>query len=121
MDLIAFVTDEENLDVYRINGQKAFGLKRKTLETTIDCLCWEFNGQAVAVSWSDGCTDILSSETGKVLFKDLPPPTSASKPENQTPRVSFMGWGLNFIDVEAVKRRTGISKRKTNGASAGSR
>jgi anaphase-promoting complex subunit 4 len=116
MDLIALVTDEENLDVYRINGQKAFGLKRKTSEMTIDCLCWEFNGQAVAVSWSDGCTDILSSETGKVLFKDLPPPTSVSKPGNQPPRISSMGWGLNFIDVEAVKRRTGINKRKTNGA-----
>jgi anaphase-promoting complex subunit 4 len=124
MDLIALVTDEENLDVYRINGQKAFSMKRKSSDANIDCLCWEFNGQAIAISWNDGFTDILSSETGKVLFKDLPPPTttsSAAKTQNSSsasPRIQCIGWGLNFIDVEAVKRRTGISKRKTSGTTS---
>ncbi|KAF2715427.1 hypothetical protein K504DRAFT_457593 [Pleomassaria siparia CBS 279.74] len=108
MDLIAIVTDEENLDVYRINGQRAFGLKRKNSDASIDCICWEFNGQAIAVAWSDGYTDILSSETGKVIHKDLPPPTS----KLQTTRIQCIGWGLNFIDVEAVKRRTGLSKKR---------
>ncbi|KAF2797145.1 hypothetical protein K505DRAFT_270052 [Melanomma pulvis-pyrius CBS 109.77] len=108
MDLIAVVTDEENLDVYRINGQRAFGLKRKSSDAAIDCICWEFNGQAIAVAWSDGFTDILSAETGKVIHKDLPPPTSGP----QIPRIQCIGWGLNFIDVDAVKRRTGSSKKK---------
>ncbi|KAJ5047724.1 anaphase-promoting complex, cyclosome, subunit 4-domain-containing protein [Bipolaris maydis] len=64
MDLVAVVTDEENLDVYRINGQRAFGLKRKSEDVCVDALQWEFNGKSIAVSWSDGSTDLISAETG---------------------------------------------------------
>ncbi|KAH7128403.1 anaphase-promoting complex, cyclosome, subunit 4-domain-containing protein [Dendryphion nanum] len=112
MDLIALVTDEENLDVYRINGQRAFGLKRKNSDATIDFICWEFNGQAIAVAWNDGLTDILSAETGKVIHKDLPAPSKGPT----KPRIGCIGWGLNFIDVEAVKRRTGLRKKKQGDA-----
>lgn len=115
MDLIAVVTDEENLDVYRINGQRAFGLKRKNTDASIDSICWEFNGQAIAVAWSDGFTDILSAETGKVIHPNLATPSLS----NGEPRIQCMGWGLNFIDAETVKRRTGLRKQhKINGASA---
>lgn len=115
MDLIALVTEEENLDVYRINGQRAFGLKRKSATTTVDVICWEFNGQAIAVAWSDGCTDILSAETGKVIHPNIPAPSVGVG----SPRIQCIGWGLNFIDVDAVKRRTGAPKQKTkNGITA---
>lgn len=123
MDLIALVTDEENLDVYRINGQRAFGLKRKSEDECVDAICWEFNGQAVAVAWSDGFTDVVSSETGKVIHKDVPPPPTVrgdeeGEGEEVGKRIRCIGWGLNFIDVEAVKRRTGLKKqkKKTNGS-----
>lgn len=122
MDLIAVVTNEENLDVYRINGQKAFGLKRKGDDVTIDALQWEFNGKNIAVSWSDGCTDLVSAETGKVSHKDLMLPVS-TKDENSMldadapARVKCMGWGLNFIDVETVKNRTG-TKLRSNGTTS---
>lgn len=109
MDLIAVVTDEENLDVYRLNGQLAFSLKRKSEDVTVDALQWEFNGKSIAVSWSDGSTDLVNAETGKVAHKDLmlPTPTGA---EDAPSRVKCIGWGLNFIDVDAVKRRTGVQK-----------
>ncbi|KAF2194781.1 hypothetical protein K469DRAFT_744590 [Zopfia rhizophila CBS 207.26] len=114
MDLIAVVTDEENLDVYRINGQRSFGIKRKNSRTGIDFICWKFNGQSIAVAWSDGLMDIISAETGKILQKDVPPPATAQGSR----RIQYIGWGLNFINVEAVKRRTGIRKKKTNGSAA---
>lgn len=44
MDLVAVVTQEETLDVYRLNGQRAFSLKRKNLEGKVDSICWKFNG-----------------------------------------------------------------------------
>jgi hypothetical protein len=117
MDLIAVVTDEENLDVYRISGQRAFGLKRKSEDVGVDALQWEFNGKSIAVSWSDGSTDLVNAETGKVACRDLMLPISGEKgeggEEKVLPRVKCMGWGLNFIDVEAVKRRVGS---RTNGA-----
>lgn len=109
MDLIAVVTTEENLDVYRINGQRAFGLKRKSEDVVVDTIKWEFNGKSIAVSWSDGKTDLVSSEMGKVVLKDLclPKQTSRSESDDQpSGRVKCIGWGLNFIDVEPVKNRT---------------
>lgn len=105
MDLIAVVTDEENLDVYRINGQRAFGLKRKNEDVTVDTIQWEFNGKTIAVSWSDGRTDLVSAETGKVGLKDLDLPKGISR-DGEITRVKCIGSGLNFIDVEAVKSRT---------------
>jgi anaphase-promoting complex subunit 4 len=112
MDLVALVTEEETLDVFRINGQRAFGLKRKSSTTTVDYICWQFNGQAIAVAWSDGCTDILSAETGKVIHPNVPAPAVGSG----TPRIQCIGSALNFIDVDFVKRRTGSLKgRATNG------
>jgi hypothetical protein len=127
MDLIALVTDEENLDVYRINGQRAFGLKRKSEDVIVDALQWEFNGKSIAVSWSDGSTDLVSAETGKVTHKDVMLPEmeeeagdmgdgeEAEEKRRVAARVKCIGWGLNFIDVQGVRMRTG-EQPKTNGA-----
>lgn len=121
MDLIAIVTDEENLDVYRINGARAFGLQRKSEELSVDALQWEFNGKSIAVSWSDGSTDLVNAETGKVSHKNLMLPAPEKKAESMdedvTSRVKCIGWGLNFIDVDVVKRRTGTRTTKPNGES----
>ncbi|KAL1592388.1 hypothetical protein SLS60_011467 [Paraconiothyrium brasiliense] len=107
MDLIALVTDEENVDVYRVNGQKAFGLKRKSEDITVETLRWQWNGAGLAVAWSDGCVDVLGVETGKVVHGNVKLP--ATKEGKQT-RISFMGWGMNFIDADRVKKRTGEAK-----------
>jgi hypothetical protein len=43
MDLVATVSEEEEVDVWRISGQRAFGIKRKgTAE--VEGVCWKFNG-----------------------------------------------------------------------------
>lgn len=47
MDLIAVVSQEENLDVYRLNGQRAFGRRRKDVTSTVNSICWKFNGTAL--------------------------------------------------------------------------
>lgn len=108
MDLIALVTSEENLDVYRINGQLAFQLKRKSEDVTVDAVQWEFNGKSVAVSWSDGSVDLVSAESGKAVGRDLILPRKDGEEGGE--RVKCMGWALNFIDAEKVKRRTGSGR-----------
>ena len=45
MDLIAVVNQEERLDVYRFNGQRAFGLQRRNADATVQSLSWKFNGE----------------------------------------------------------------------------
>ena len=108
MDLMALVTDEENLDVYRINGQRAFGLKRKSEDETIEAVTWQGNGASIAVAWSGGSVDVVGCETGKVVHRDI---RLAGK-DDAAERVKCMGWGLNFIDVESVQRRVGLPTPK---------
>lgn len=119
MDLIALVTDEENLDVYRVNGQRAFGLKRKSEDVVVEALKWQCNGAGLAVAWSDGCVDVLGVETGKVVHGSV---KLSSPGGGDEIGVSNIGWGLNFIDAEKVKKRTGESQNgkgptKRNGSS----
>lgn len=107
MDLIALVTDEENLDVYRVNGQRAFGLKRKNEDVAIEALEWQWNGAGLAVAWSDGCVDVLGVATGKVVHGNVRLPATRDGKEMITRSI---GWGLNFIDAQRVKKRTGEFK-----------
>jgi anaphase-promoting complex subunit 4 len=73
------------------------------------------SGQAVAVAWSDGTVDVISAETGKYLLKDSTTVHgSQRKPEKSQAKVACLGWGVNFIDVDAVKARTGISANTFN-------
>ena len=49
MDLVAVVTDEEHLEVYRVRGgQRAFNLKRRgslQSSTRVDAIRWKYNGR----------------------------------------------------------------------------
>ncbi|TKA68104.1 hypothetical protein B0A49_08709, partial [Cryomyces minteri] len=105
MDLIAIVTEDEQLDVYRLNGQRAFGMKRKSPRLSIDSMCWKFNGQYLAVAWDDGSVDTLSAESGKVDRQGLRETSTG----DGTSRTSCLGWGVNFIDIVGVRARTETS------------
>lgn len=67
-----------------------------------------YAGQSIALAWSDGLVDIISAETGKILQKDMPLPSKVPG----SSRIRCIGWGVNFIDVDAVKARTGVPKKK---------
>ncbi|CAI6336371.1 unnamed protein product [Periconia digitata] len=115
MDLIAIVSSEENLDVYRINGQRAFGLKRKSEDVHVMTVCWQWNGAAIGVCWSDGAVDVVAVETGKVVHPDIKlSEVSGEIGDDAGKRVRCLGWGMNFIDVEGVKRRVGASRSKVS-------
>ncbi|KAK7717006.1 hypothetical protein SLS57_006413 [Botryosphaeria dothidea] len=113
MDLVAVVSQEETLDVYRFNGQRAFGLKRKSFESKVDSICWKFNGQHIAIAWDDGSVDIVSSETGKTVKQVRREAASFAADDESTPRISSLAWGVNFIDVDAVKERTGSNSARS--------
>jgi hypothetical protein len=44
MDLVAVVNQDEQLNVYRFGGQRAFGLQRRNATSKVISLCWKFNG-----------------------------------------------------------------------------
>ncbi|KAK8233790.1 anaphase-promoting complex, cyclosome, subunit 4-domain-containing protein [Phyllosticta capitalensis] len=118
MDLVAVVGQDDNLDVYRLNGQRAFGLKRR-MGSAVESICWKFNGQHLAVAWDDGTIDIVSSETGKTV-KQVHREASLAPSEDEimAPKVSCLGWGVNFIDVDSVKGRTSSTRVTRNGSVA---
>ncbi|KAF2672956.1 hypothetical protein BT63DRAFT_382837 [Microthyrium microscopicum] len=107
MDLIATVTRDERVEVFRLSGQRAFSVQRKKKDTKVTSLCWKYNGQYIAVSWSDGEVDVVSAETGNALqnFRQFTGSNAAM----------CLGWGMSLLDVEAARART-----KTNGESLGS-
>ena len=53
MGLIAVVTLEENIEIYRVaNGQYAFGLKRINPNLGVDAICWKYNGKVQLTRFS---------------------------------------------------------------------
>ncbi|KAF1986422.1 hypothetical protein K402DRAFT_463704 [Aulographum hederae CBS 113979] len=99
MELVAVVTEDEQVDVYRFGGQRAFSLPRRRLESTIRSLRWKFNGVYLAVGWQDGSVDVLASATGSVV-QSLSHTTSSP---HEAP-VACIGWSMHFIDVPAFKQ-----------------
>jgi anaphase-promoting complex subunit 4 len=48
MDLLAVVTIEERVEVYRLSGQRAFGLQRKIQGVKVESMCWKYNGRLLS-------------------------------------------------------------------------
>ncbi len=44
MDLVALATTDEHVQVYRLNGQKVFGILNKQTSVQIDQIKWKPNG-----------------------------------------------------------------------------
>lgn len=52
MDLIAYVTVDERVDVFRFGGQRAFTLQRKEPNVKVSSVCWKYNGIVFFVLYS---------------------------------------------------------------------
>jgi anaphase-promoting complex subunit 4 len=44
MDLIAYVTQDERVEVFRLGGQRAFVMQRRDSDSKVTSLCWKYNG-----------------------------------------------------------------------------
>ncbi|KAI2791078.1 hypothetical protein POX_c03933 [Penicillium oxalicum] len=110
MDLIALATDDDELRVYRLNGQRVFGgsfkgdpyLGEDEADGEVRAVVWKGNGRLLAVACGDGSVRILSAYSGKTVHhyhsqeqKDDEPPLS---------KVTCLGWGINFTDSKAAQK-----------------
>ncbi|KAL2871873.1 putative anaphase-promoting complex component Cut20/Apc4 [Aspergillus lucknowensis] len=110
MDLIAVVTEDDELHVFRLNGQKVFGGSFKGdpyLDTNdgrgeILALQWKNNGRLLAVACADASIRIISAYSGKTVHH-----YTAHEPlgESQTIKATCLGWGVNFTDSKAARRQ----------------
>ncbi|KAJ6160499.1 Anaphase-promoting complex subunit 4 [Penicillium chermesinum] len=112
MDLIALATEDEELHVFRLNGQKVFGgsfggdpyLGEDEEDGEVRAVAWKGNGRLLAVACGDGSLRIISAYTGKTVHHyPIHRDQSEDADEEQTaPKVTCLGWGLNFTDSKAM-------------------
>ncbi|KAL2833937.1 putative anaphase-promoting complex component Cut20/Apc4 [Aspergillus pseudoustus] len=110
MDLIALVTEDDELRVFRLNGQKVFGgsfkgdpyLDEDDGGGEILALRWKNNGRLLAVACADASIRIISAYSGKTVHH-----YAAHSPlaEGQTIQATCLGWGVNFTDTRATARQ----------------
>ncbi|KAI9766935.1 MAG: hypothetical protein M1840_006232 [Geoglossum simile] len=98
MDLLALATKEEQVFVYRLNGQRVFGAVQKGASIGVEKLRWKPNGQLLAVTWSDSVTRLIGADSSKTIHQ-----IHASPHRDQDSRVTCLGWGVNFTDPKGVK------------------
>ncbi|KAI9831026.1 MAG: hypothetical protein M1819_005264 [Sarea resinae] len=102
MDLLAVATRDDQLNVYRLNGQRVFGATSKTPNVKINQVRWKPSGQLLAVTWADGTVRLISADTGKIVHHLG---GSASSDSN----ITCLGWGLNFTDGKTIQTTLGGS------------
>ncbi|KAL3481983.1 anaphase-promoting complex component Cut20/Apc4 [Aspergillus californicus] len=113
MDLIALVTEDDELLAFRLNGQKVFGASFQPEsyfeegdgsheDGEIQVLKWKSSGQLLAVACADNSVRMISAYYGKTVhifsaYFTLP----GSKPAKAT----CLGWGVNFTESKVAQRQ----------------
>ncbi|KAJ6080859.1 hypothetical protein N7499_005733 [Penicillium canescens] len=119
MDLIALATEDEELRVFRLNGQRVFGgsfggdpyLGEDEEDGEIRGMAWKGNGRLLAVACGDGSLRIISSYSGKTVHhyrtyqhQHAGEEAADSTEQKSLPKVTCLGWGVNFTDSKAAQR-----------------
>ena len=117
MDLIALATTDEQIHVYRLNGQKIFDVQKRPGFGKVNRIKWKPNGemiptiflkpsskpgliagcpgQSLATASSNYSVSLTSAHTGKVVHHIDCSAYSKSQ-------ISCLGWGINFTDSHKV-------------------
>ncbi|KAJ5551842.1 Anaphase-promoting complex subunit 4 [Penicillium sp. DV-2018c] len=116
MDLIALATEDEELRVFRLNGQRVFGgsfggdpyLGEDEEDGEIRGMAWKDNGRLLAVACGDGSLRIINSHSGKTVhhyqsYQQQESGTNSS--ERAMPKATCVGWDVNFTDSKAAQRQ----------------
>lgn len=74
------------------------------------CFTETLIGQSIAIGWQDGDLDVVSAETGKVTQHFHSASSDSTANADETRALSCLGWGLNFIDLAAIKSRLAASR-----------
>ncbi|KAE9379056.1 hypothetical protein N431DRAFT_363885 [Stipitochalara longipes BDJ] len=69
MDLVALVTIDQQVFIYRLNGQRVYGATQKTGNLRVDRIRWKPNGQLLAIAWSDGSVRLVGAESSKIVHQ----------------------------------------------------
>lgn len=99
-DLIAIVTADSDVVVYRLNGQIAFTVKCKDPdEVSVSAAKWKPDGSLLAIGWSDGSWGIHDGGSGKLVSEGR---LSGSQGEEEWKLDLEPGWGPDDDENGAV-------------------
>ncbi|EGE08303.1 anaphase-promoting complex component Cut20/Apc4 [Trichophyton equinum CBS 127.97] len=118
MDLVAVVTEDEQVNVYRLNGQRVFGgayglgeedgekgvMRAVGLRWKENVANWFAAGRVLAVACSDNRIRLLSSYSGKMVHSLTAEPAQAPFSSQQRPSgsLSCIGWGVSFAETDSL-------------------
>ncbi|KAL2822321.1 anaphase-promoting complex, cyclosome, subunit 4-domain-containing protein [Aspergillus cavernicola] len=110
MDLIALVTEDEELHVFRLNGQKAFGISLKgdpyldedDQSGEIRALRWKNNGRLLAILCGNNSIRLISAYTGKTVHIF---PSNHLHRDSKLVTATCLGWEVNFTDSKVAQRQ----------------
>ncbi|KFY06687.1 hypothetical protein V492_07831, partial [Pseudogymnoascus sp. VKM F-4246] len=71
MELLAVGGAENNVLIYRLNGQRVFSASQKVRGAALELqkLAWKPNGQLIAIAWSDGTVRLIGAESNKTVHQ----------------------------------------------------
>ena len=117
-DLIAIVTAESDVVVYRLNGQVAFTVKCKDPdEVSVSAAKWKPDGSLLAIGWSDGSWGVHDGGSGKMVGEgkvtgsasgeewkmDLEPGWGVDDEEGGAVGVAGFGWEKHELPLSKEK------------------
>ena len=73
MDLLAIVTEKNELSIYRLSYgvaiQKIWSyVKTEKNKGHIKALCWRQDGKVIAITYEQSCLQIINAENGELLY-----------------------------------------------------
>ncbi|QSZ30877.1 hypothetical protein DSL72_000435 [Monilinia vaccinii-corymbosi] len=92
MDLIALGSTDQQVLIYRLNGQRVYGAAQKVNTLRVEKITWKPNGQLLAIAWSDGSVRLVGAESTKVVHH-----FSTNSDGQEFSGVTCMGWSSNTI------------------------
>ncbi|KFY87731.1 hypothetical protein V500_06804 [Pseudogymnoascus sp. VKM F-4518 (FW-2643)] len=71
MELLAVGSADNNVLIYRLNGQRVFSASQKVKGVVLELqkLVWKPNGQLIAIAWSDGTVRLIGAESNKTVHQ----------------------------------------------------
>lgn len=106
MDLIALATRDQQVFIYRVNGQRVYGASQKADNVRVESLRWKPNGPPIsalpshharlttcigklfAIAWNDGSVRIVGIESCKVVHQ--------FSTGSEVSGITCMGWCSNL-------------------------
>ncbi|KAL9064521.1 MAG: hypothetical protein Q9161_008828 [Pseudevernia consocians] len=96
MDLIALASIDECIHVYRLNGQKVFGIAKRQSANKVNQIKWKPNGQSLAAAYDNSSLSLTNTHTGKVVHQIDCSAYSKSQ-------ICCLGWGISLTDGHKVR------------------